>query len=539
MYVARHSRCTLTALKKLLALEQDNKVLQILNLRHTASKRGHDKCLENTRADVLKNIEWIDDLDGPNLFWLYGHPGTGKSTIATTVVDRLRCTGRLGSCFFFRREDFMVQTPGSLWCSVAYDLGQQYPRIRHAVLDQLKAHNMDPDVTDHDTILDDLLVPILGVLLPTYPEKLPVIVIDALDECGGGAKSYQRNLLSALSKWQSHSKQLKIFVTSRDEGDIRRVLGKGGLSSRVLEVGRNVSGASSLDIKTYFRHSFDQIREDSNIGGAWPTESQLQSLTDTASGLFIWASTVVKLVETGPPKKELKRVLNMIAAGWEDGTDSLTELYESILNSKFSKPDHLRLFLDVARIIIVARTPLSLDDLHRLFSELDRDEVEWVCEQLKSVLVINPGVHFVHKSFVDFLVTRPTQSRFYVSKEHHEHRFAAACFSGMKALHFNMGNIETSYFPNDGIPGLQDIIPSHLKYSCQFWATHLENSGAGVFPLNIFATFMKSQLLYWLEVMSIERILGTAAESLAALIRWGVVCKHCLFEATKPDENIG
>ncbi|KAJ6605456.1 WD40-repeat-containing domain protein, partial [Mycena vulgaris] len=516
------------SIEELLALGQDDKHLESLKLKHAKSKRGHQECLEDTRADVLKSIEdWIDDVDGPNLFWLHGHPGTGKSAIATTVRNRLESAKRLGSCFFFRREDFTVQTPESLWCSVGYDLAQQCPSIRQVVLEQSKLHSIDPDVSDYTTILNHLLGAILGVLLPTYPEKLPVIVIDALDECGGREqpRSYQRKLLLALSMWQSHSKQLKILVTSRDEGDIRRVLGQGGLTSRVLEVGRNVSGTSSSDIKTFFKYRFHEIRQMFMIKEPWPTELQLQSLTDTAAGLFIWASTVVSLVEDGPPVAQLARALKM-STPRSGGTDTLAHLYQEILSSKFIDPLQISLFITVAGTILVARTPLSLEDLAQLFPELETTDVGWACNQLKSVLDVQSGVHFVHQSFVDFLVTHPTDSKFYLNKEHHERRFAAACFSAMKALHFNMGNIETSYLRNDDIPGLRDRIPNHLKYSCQFWATHLENSGAGEFSPNIFTTFMKSQLLYWLEVISIEQMLGTAAESLAALSRWGAELKR-------------
>ncbi|KAJ6605467.1 hypothetical protein DFH09DRAFT_967241 [Mycena vulgaris] len=506
------------------ALGRDDKHLESLKLKHAKSKRGHQECLEDTRADVLKSIEdWIDDVDGPNLFWLHGHPGTGKSAIATTVRNRLESAKRLGSCFFFRREDFTVQTPESLWCSVGYDLAQQCTSIRQVVLEQSKLHSIDPDVSDYTTILNHLLGAILGVLLPTYPEKLPVIVIDALDECGGREqpRSYQRKLLLALSMWQSHSKQLKIFVTSRDEGDIRRVLGQGGLTSRVLEVGRNVSGTSSSDIKTFFKYRFHEIRQMFMIKEPWPTELQLQSLTDTAAGLFIWASTVVSLVEDGPPVAQLARALKM-STPRSGGTDTLAHLYQDILSSKFIDPLQISLFITVAGTILVARTPLSLEDLAQLFPELETTDVGWACNQLKSVLDVQSGVHFVHQSFVDFLVTRPTDSKFYLNKEHRERRFTAACFSSLDNLHFNMGCIETSYLRNDDISGLRDRIPNHLKYSSQFWATHLKNSGAEAFPRNTVAKFMKSQLLYWLEVMSIEKMVGKAVESLATLMTWSV-----------------
>ncbi|KAJ7821674.1 hypothetical protein B0H14DRAFT_2519242, partial [Mycena olivaceomarginata] len=120
------------------ALQQDNKVLQVLELQHRRSKRGHEPCLIDTRADILKDIEeWIDDVNAPNLFWLHGHPGTGKSAIATTIRDSLQSAGHLASSFFFRREDFTMQRPESLWCSVIYDLAQKYSAVRCLAVDQV------------------------------------------------------------------------------------------------------------------------------------------------------------------------------------------------------------------------------------------------------------------------------------------------------------------------------------------------------------------------------------------------------------------
>ncbi|KAJ7732752.1 hypothetical protein DFH07DRAFT_780864 [Mycena maculata] len=498
----------------LLALEQDNKVLQGLRLHHQRSRRGHDPCMEGTRADVLKTIEeWIDAPQGPNLFWLHGHPGTGKSAIATTIRDRLQAKGRLGSSFFFRREDFTVQRPEYFWCSVAYDLAQLFPSIRHVAVDQVKLHNIDPEGSSHDVILNQLLWVILGVSIQMEHDRLPVVVIDALDECGGQQqdKNYQKDLLATLTKWQSTQTRIKIFVTSRDEGQIRAVLGKGGLLSRILEVGQNVTPESSRDIHQYLKHNFDSIRHNLDIKDPWPTKLELQSLTERAAGLFIWASTVVQLVEEGPPMKVLRRVLTT----GETGTDTLSQLYMGILNSRFTKETNL--FNNLAGAIIVSRIPLTLEELCKLMPELSYDDVSWACKQLKSVLDTQAGLRFVHQSFVDFLVNLHPGDQFQIDKMAHEQKFADACFSSMRELHFNMGDVETSYLRNDSNRGLVEKIPAQIKYSCQFWATHLKECGSEGHTTHKFVEFMKSQLLYWLEVMSIQGMVGQAVQALHLL----------------------
>jgi broad-specificity NMP kinase len=94
--------------------------------------------MDKTRQDILaKTNGWIGNLDAPNILWVSGHPGVGKSTIASTLVNSLGASHRLGSSFFFARDNPTLAIPASLWCSVAYDLAQLYPVVLRVVLDKL------------------------------------------------------------------------------------------------------------------------------------------------------------------------------------------------------------------------------------------------------------------------------------------------------------------------------------------------------------------------------------------------------------------
>ena len=142
-------------------------------------------CMQGTRQNILDRIaDWTTDFDAPNILWLSGHPGVGKSAIASSIVEQLRVAGRLGSCFFFQRQQATVMTTQALWRTVAYDLGRQYPTIRKCLLAALKADEAIPDIVDVDKLFNQLIEgPIMTSELPT--ESSPVVVIDALDECGG------------------------------------------------------------------------------------------------------------------------------------------------------------------------------------------------------------------------------------------------------------------------------------------------------------------------------------------------------------------
>jgi pantothenate kinase-related protein Tda10 len=57
--------------------------------------------MEGTRQWIIDQIHtWLNDFQAPNILWLGGSPGAGKSTIASTLVSQLAELGRLGSSFF-------------------------------------------------------------------------------------------------------------------------------------------------------------------------------------------------------------------------------------------------------------------------------------------------------------------------------------------------------------------------------------------------------------------------------------------------------
>ena len=62
-------------------------------------------CLKNTRDAVLTTIElWARDFDQSSVYWLNGLAGTGKSTIAKTIAERLFVDDQLGASFFCSRD---------------------------------------------------------------------------------------------------------------------------------------------------------------------------------------------------------------------------------------------------------------------------------------------------------------------------------------------------------------------------------------------------------------------------------------------------
>ncbi|KAJ6623282.1 hypothetical protein B0H10DRAFT_1909435 [Mycena sp. CBHHK59/15] len=544
--ITRNERVMEAHIRSLLddsVLRQDDAILQRLKPVTSSVPRGQEGCLEETRMDILSAIhQWTEDLDGPNVLWLHGHPGTGKSAIATTVRVRLQESGRLGSSYFFKREDFAYQTPEALWCSVAYDLAQRYPAVRIATIDKLRSRDVDPEVTGHYEVFMKLIAMPLAASPIVAPGSLPVIIIDALDECGGleESRSYQTKVLRAITHWMTLPPQFKMLITSRSETNIRTVLGASGHRSMIIEVGDAVSSHSSSDIRRYLRYGFNEILEDfKTIPRPWPNDSQLEVLTVAAAGLFIWASTILKVVGAGQPQRELNGILEMIRAGSIHGNmDLLGQLYEGLLASKFRTMAQITLFKEISGAIIVARIPLSPQDFTELLFPIDATDIEFVCKQLSCVLDARSGLRFVHQSFVDFLVNYTTGSRFHCDIRNYEQKLCFSCFATMqRRLHFNIGHIQTSYFQNADIRGLTSRIPPYLYYSCRFWSAHLKSIKFAVLTSihRQVNEFMRMRFLFWLEVLSIVGDVGVASDSIDSLIAWIPVNSDDMLEKQAKD----
>src|ERR1700742_2776320 len=115
--------------------------LRIAGLEHGSHA---EECMENTRQNILSEIQkWCTDMNAPNILWIKGYPGVGKSAIATSLVKQLRASTRQGSSFFYQRQKAAEMTPNALWRTVAYDLAHTHPTMRSHLVAKLKAKEID------------------------------------------------------------------------------------------------------------------------------------------------------------------------------------------------------------------------------------------------------------------------------------------------------------------------------------------------------------------------------------------------------------
>jgi len=187
-------------------------------------------CMEGTRRSVLQEIEnEIQNVDGHNVIWIRGSPGVGKSALAASIAARLQEQDRHVILFRFDRTKSTTITTDALWRVVALGLARLYPSVRQHILDIVKNDKM-PDPSNIDGRFKCLIEMPLFMLNSVPRGELPVIVIDALDECGGlrhdtSGKDGHKGLLRMLNRWirSDHLKRFKLVITSRHDEFIQRM----------------------------------------------------------------------------------------------------------------------------------------------------------------------------------------------------------------------------------------------------------------------------------------------------------------------------
>lgn len=253
----------------------------------------------------------------------------------------------------------------------------------------------------------------------------------------------------------------------------------------------------------------------------WPGPQIIETLVGNASGLFIWAQTVVNFISFGEPQQRL----NLVLKG--GGTGDVKSLYEQILSTSFPRPheDEINNFRSVVGTIILAKEPLSFLALQQLLS-LEASTVKHICNGLNSVLEAKDTLRFHHQSFVDFLIDQDRcPPGFLIQKEHETRKLMISCTRVMRNyLKFNICDLKSSYLRNAEVADLASRLEERIHpcvfYSTCFWANHLAETAFDTEVLEALQYFMDNQFLFWLEVLSLVKRVNLASGMLLTLTKW-------------------
>ena len=494
-------------------------------------------CLDGTRQQLLGDIiEWAHNPESERIMWLSGGAGTGKSSVANSVAQRLDSVGRLGASFRFDRAFATPDTPGQLFGNLCHQLALFDDQLRTGILSAVRKHGSGGAMSLRQQARTLLVEPTLGCGLigPV------VIMIDALDESGideGQSKATRRSLVNAIvHELPSFPDYIKVLITSRDEGSILQLMPEcpSCLCKRMAD-----AEDTEKDILSYIHRRMGQIKKRRpDPLQEWPGETKEAELAMYADGLFIWADVACKFLESrGDPDMQLEMLL--ISDKRVQAEVKLDYLFDHVMRSSFESigEDNWHYVVDS---IVALKTPLTYRDMDLLLGlptglqgvalvngrHIVLTTSHGIISSLRPVLRIDSDmrddVRLLHKSIFDFLTGRADDS-IRVDLDMQHGMLALRCLEFMnQKLHYDICGIGDTSLLNSEVSGLAGLVHEHipeaLRYACRHFSHHLNDmSRAHQEVTEKLQRFMTEHLLHWIEVMGLLKELPAAEQGLQVL----------------------
>ena len=475
-----------------------------------------------TRGSILNQImAWVANGLGQkesNVYWIYGLPGTGKTSLAHSICERLEREQQLVGGFFCRRDDSNMNEPRNILPTLIYKLARVFPPFRAIVAQRL--HN-DPNLTP-ESIQDTLFLELIRSL-PHHPDQHTLVfVIDALDECGNTQS--RPEILRVLRDATTEAPWLKIIVTSRAEVDIIRQF-----SNNPTKYDLGTDQEAITDLQAFARRQFSSVASIWHLPTPWPEEPLFNRIISQANGLFIFVKTLVlALQKCGDPDETLKETLEGSAG---NGLESLYGLYSIILKLHSNTTGFWRMIVVITTAQHRSLCKESIVELAGVEPYL----VEKLVDDLSSLLYRDQGaigrIRVRHLSIYEFFVSDRCDYHSKLQAAHMEQ--GIACLKTMVGqLRFNICNLEDSRLANADVKDLQSRIEQNisdpLQYSCLYWSNHLSispsHSNHDPRVLGSLKGFLEGLYpLFWIEVLSIMGMVPIGAPSLRRVISWAKV----------------
>ncbi|KIM80170.1 hypothetical protein PILCRDRAFT_9732 [Piloderma croceum F 1598] len=427
-------------------------------------------CLPKTQLDVIKVIiDWVADESSnqKKVMWLYGLAGSGKSTLSTTIAWIMRDLHRLGAFFFFDR-DIPERNATMLITMLAYRLVQFDARIGAEVSWIIESV---PGIAERP------LNPQWASLLSSEALQSvewsggPIILmINALDEC---ENEMGRNILmETLSKGFSDLPPfIRVMVASWEEPDIH-------------------------DEKT-------------------------SALTDSAGGLFVWASTACLYIDSYDPDQWLEELITQqLDINPSEPFTQLDRLYKTGLQfaGLWNIPSFRSDCCNILGAILCARIPLSCSTINALLELPPSRPCLQAISRLGCVLHISEteGIRILHPSFHEYLSKRCHTESWAINLDLHNKSLTLQCIELLNnTLQENICRLTLPH------PIRNETLPDAVAYACKFWVEHIcLISHTTDHVIDRIYSFLDRHLLHWMEALAVLKSHSNTIQSLQNLLEW-------------------
>ncbi|KLO07609.1 hypothetical protein SCHPADRAFT_641456, partial [Schizopora paradoxa] len=497
-------------------------------------------CHPGTCEVILKEVKtWaMAEIGGkqPQVMWLCGRAGTGKSTIATTIASWADKEKHfLGGNYFFSRDVEGLSSCSHVIPTIAYHLSEHLsehnPLFNEAVRSRLVARNGHVLNQKIEEQFENLIrEPLRLTYNPRVPRERTLLVIDGLDECDDQRKLKDliNLLLSMLSPTNAH---IRILLVSRPEKHIEDALSsEKGLHPHVVR--HNVEDfVTTSDVEEYLRLELFKIGK-----ADWPSGDDFNSLAESCGQLFVYASTVINFIREETALRNHKKSLQILLSvrlsseghGAANAYRRLDELYLQILRVAVGDADEVDSeamirFRKALGTIALSRNPLSVSSIAHLIG-VEEEEIWTILEFLRSVIIVPPQAsedrknppRFYHPSLPEFLMDggRCKDKRFFIAAPLMEAYLFQRC-------------VDIVIKGSTGIVN-EDYIPT-MYYVCWFWGYHLgkvEYETEQV--MTKLGEFVRRHLLKWIRfARMLFRLCDPLYGCMEAAQNWVVCDRQC------------
>lgn len=490
------------------------------------------------QSDFENFTKW--DTTSPNLLWIKGDPGKGKTMLFMGIAQELEQqqeTHLLApnlSYFFCQNKDQRLNTATSILRGLIWMLLRQ----DRALLNHLETFQDHGENPFEDKAAFYNLKRVFKAMIADSRLGRTYLAVDALDEClKVKDEPGRQQLLDLIVETTGAGQKIKWFVSSRNYREIEEVLVDSESGNCLLLDLNDASVAGAVEVYIDFKVAELGARLGKNppkrrAANFVATLKKLQEdvaalVRQKANGTFLWVAMAFKQVKNSDAGKVLKLIEKM--------PSDIYDFYGAILQSVQASES-----AEECRKVLLAVTnsyrPLTLWELAVLaeIPELtDPEDVVHECGLL-SMKPDDDVVYFVHQSAQDFLVKQPNDEGWYPILNaifpqgylRGHHLLFSQSLVALQDLEKDIYKIEKpgasieemiAAKPDpDPLEGLEYSIVNWIEHFCDYDYRDKEEEFADQESVS---TFLHDFLLPWLESLALVREFDRGPQLTKRLLR--------------------
>lgn len=486
------------------------RMLAISELPDTDYSFFRDQWTQGTNSWILDDklfLNWCDvHHPSPVALWLTGGPATGKSIMASFIINHLMQQGKQCEYFFIRFSAPVKRGLGYLLRSMAYQMAQSMPDFCRK-LAELEDEGINFESANPRVIWDRIFKSILA----TNENNEPLYwVVDGLDEAED-PRMLVRTLLDFLASITS----IRLLFTSRRVSEIQ---------SSLIKASRNIA-CDELSIEGHTDDLFSYIHQELELAGDDEFRRSIeQRLLKGAQNNFLWVRLAVDRINACHRQADVEDALKELP----DGMGALYDRMAARISCLPSDRDRL-LAISVLQCLTCSLRPLTVTELGEAVTEDTSEMLDFERSVLDLcagfVMIDNDGyVSLIHQTACEYLISSSTggQAQMVRRDEAHAHMFQSC----MQCL---LSPGIRAKFKRAGGPKL-------LEYAATSWFSHLLSS-----PLDdekSFQTLRKflsgQSVLAWIHILAASDQLQTLVQASRHLSKY---CREKRGQLSLIDSN--